>query len=88
MPKGEKKLVECLLCNERYSKHSIIEGGFYLESGVCKSCYNKMQLQSQTLSCFGKLPSKKLHGYNSENIVCSSICPDRVACAQYISKLK
>ena len=86
--KGEKKLVECLLCLEKHSKRSILKGGYHIDSGICDDCYKKMQRQSQSVSCFGKLPTKKLHGYNAKNIVCATICPDRIACAQYVLKLK
>ena len=88
MPKGEKKLFECLLCFNRYSRHSFDTGGFYVSSGVCADCYKKMQKQPIEISCFGKLPVLKKHGYDADNIACSTICPDRQACAHFVSKLQ
>lgn len=88
MPRGEKTIAECLLCRNRFSRHSIDTGGYFVVSGICLDCYKKMQAQPATVSCFGKLPTLKTFGYIPDNLACQSICPDRLACARFVSKLK
>jgi hypothetical protein len=88
MPRGEKRSFECLLCKVKYSKHSVEEGDFYVATSICKSCYRRMQELPASVSCFGKLPSKGFHGYNSHNLVCSSVCPDRRVCLHFTTNRK
>lgn len=88
MPKGQKKILQCLLCSEGYSKPAVFAGKYFIDSGICIECYKKMQNQPASISCFGKLPKGRDFGYSSKHPVCSSICLDRIACATFISKIK
>lgn len=88
MPRGEKKVFECVLCADGHSAHSACAGKYFIESGVCIDCYKAMQKKPASISCFGKLPVGKSFGFSSSNPVCSSICPDRTACALFVDKLK
>ena len=88
MPRGEKKIFECVICSDTFSMHSLSAGEYFVQSGVCKDCYEKMQKKPASVSCFGKLPNGRMFGYTSSNPVCSTICPDRGACLVFISKLK
>ena len=80
-----KKILECLLCFERYSVKQILAGEYQLETMICSYCYAKMQQAPYEKSCFGK-PSqmingvKKHLGYNPLAPECRERCPDRNVC--------
>ena len=82
------KVLECLLCKERYSQADIEAGLYQLETFVCSFCYAKMQKQPHHVSCFGKptyiLPNKRLFGYNPNTPECARWCPDRKVCSRII----
>lgn len=77
-----KKILECVLCIQRYSLSDVESGRYHLETLVCSPCYASMQAASFSVSCFGK-PSevgKKEKGYVAEDQECQSLCPDRKVC--------
>ena len=88
--KGEaSKVLECLLCQQRYSMEDIRNGLYQLETLVCSACYAKMQRQPHHISCFGKptfilLNGKHLYGYNPKAEECRTKCPDRRVCSRII----
>ena len=79
------KVLECLLCKERYSQEDIKQGLYQISTFICSTCYRRRQRMPYEKSCFGK-PSiifngKYIHyGYSEEQPECKSLCPDRIVC--------
>lgn len=77
--------LECLLCEQRFSRQEIERGEYRLETMICSYCYARMQRAPYERCCFGKptliqLDGKRLYGYNPKAEECERICPDRVVC--------
>ncbi len=79
-------LLECLLCKNKFSEVDATEGRFYLQTNICKECYEKGQRQAQSIWCFGRPLSKSSPGYDAGNVACASLCPDRRICAQFVKR--
>lgn len=85
-----KPLLECLLCERRYSRRDVVEGRYWTETLVCSLCYAKMQSKPHQLCCFGKPTManfnslKPLPGYSPKSRECRQLCPDRNVCAHII----
>lgn len=71
--------LECILCHTPFTKEAILRFEFFFESGVCYSCYVKMQALPANISCFGKR-------YSPIVLECKRICPDRKVCPLFQSK--
>ena len=70
---AENKLrcLECVKCSGRFTLADVRAGSYYLEPGMCRSCYRHMQADSGT--CFGK-------EYQRTDSACRLHCPDREVC--------
>lgn len=68
----------CLLCSTRYELEDVKAGRYFVSTGVCLSCYQKMAKTDST--CFG---DREL--YDSEALPCKKECPDRVVCQIFVS---
>lgn len=88
---ADKKHLECLICEERYSREDVLAGEYQIETHVCSRCYGRMQRQSYSKSCFGKptLVDGNFNvigrGYSTLATECLSICPDRKICRRIIT---
>lgn len=71
-----KKLLWCLLCDEKFSLEDIEKGTYFSVTGICKECYKKMARNEQT--CFGK---EKM--YDKNTLECGVFCPDRRICSTF-----
>lgn len=88
-PKPTGKVLECLLCENKYSKEDIEKGNFQIATLICSFCYARMQNMPYEKSCFGKpsliaLNGKKYFGYNPKAEECSRLCPDRSVCRRIV----
>ena len=84
-PPDPAKVLECLLCKERYSLEDIKQGNYHISTFVCSACYRRRQNMPYEKSCFGKpsiiLNGKYIHyGYSEEQPECKSLCLDRAVC--------
>jgi hypothetical protein len=73
----DKELLWCLLCNGKFSLSDIEKGTYISITGICRECYGKMWKSEQT--CFGKEEF-----YDKETLECSTFCPDRKVCAEFV----
>ena len=71
----------CTLCPERYTEDDVKQGRYFPSTGVCVVCYKRMH--KSKLRCFGK---EKM--YDSNTIICGTICPDSVICRAFINHKK
>lgn len=84
MPRGYAKLFECLLCTDKFSLTDADKGRYFIETAICRDCYEKMQRSSAEVSCFGKMPTTKTFGYSRKHVVCRMLCPDKNICSQFV----
>ena len=84
------KVLECLLCRQRYSHDDVASHRYWMETKVCSLCYCAMQSKPHHVSCFGKPTklvegnSRRLYGYNPNSPECSRWCPDREVCRRLV----
>jgi hypothetical protein len=71
-----KKLLWCLICDEKFSIEDIEKGTYYSVTGICADCYKRMWKNEQT--CFGK---KEV--YDETTLECSTFCPDKTICSDF-----
>lgn len=82
---SKKPTLPCLLCSTRYSELDVTAGDFFVSTMICRSCYEKLQQQPYTVSCFGK-PNKvsgqtvTAFGFDPKARECKFECPDRSIC--------
>lgn len=72
-----KKILWCLICDEKFSISDIEKGTYISVTGICKECYKKMW--KSELTCFGKASK-----YEKETQECGSLCPDREVCRSFV----
>lgn len=72
-----KKLLWCLICDEKFSLLDIEKGTYLSVTDICKECYKKMWKSEQT--CFGKVSK-----YDRERQECRYFCPDKHICVQFV----
>ena len=75
-------VLPCLRCNRRFGKRDVEVGAFYASTMICGDCYRKGQQSPLAVWCFGKVDAKR--GYNPDARECSSECPDREICKEFI----
>jgi hypothetical protein len=73
-----KELLWCSLCSKKFSLSDIDTGRYFPETGICISCYSRMA--KEVSGCFGKVEK-----YDRETKECSTFCPDRKICKDFIS---
>jgi hypothetical protein len=82
-----KPLLWCLLCGKRFSIADANDGQYFAETGICRSCYQKLQKDRST--CFGKIdvgvPEGRVLGYDEAAIECREFCEDRKICQQFVT---
>ena len=85
---AENKLrcLECIRCRGKFTLTDVREGIYYLEPGVCRSCYKFMQADPGT--CFGKVHSKAQEGFQATDTACRLHCPDREVCRTIAKRRK
>lgn len=66
-------LLRCVLCPERFTLDDAVAGRYFIQTLICRACYERLRAKPYALSCFGK-------GYDSQDEVCQHICPDRKIC--------
>lgn len=83
------KLLECLLCEQKYSREDIKRGMYQISTMICSPCYARMQRMPYERSCFGK-GSEMVNGikvkFGNEPGAkeCQSLCPDRFICRKIV----
>lgn len=80
---SDGKVLECLLCAERYSRADVAAGLYRMETFICSLCYERMQTAPYDVSCFGKPTFEGLRrqlGYDLKAQECCELCPDRKVC--------
>ncbi len=87
---GDGKILECLLCAERYSAEDVESGLYQLSTFVCSFCYAKRQKQPHYVCCFGKPTThasdgKVLLGHDPDSADCKR-CKDREPCSRIVIK--
>ncbi len=78
-------LLECLLCQDKFSEDAVPKKEFYLETLICKKCYKRAQELPAKVWCFGKLHRRGSPGFSEGNVACQTLCPDRVICRRFIN---
>lgn len=76
-----KNVLWCLLCGTRFGMISLLDGTYLADTGICKTCYRKMQEDQGT--CFGKKSEGRVLGYDEEAIECNEFCPDKKVCRSF-----
>lgn len=79
-----KILLVCRLCAKMFSVREMLEGGLEPETGICRECYRKLQMETGT--CFGKKTVGKRLGYDEEAVECREFCPDKRLCKSFVEK--
>jgi hypothetical protein len=64
--------------------NDVEKGRYWIETGICKDCYFRLQRSSVEISCFGKAPTTKTFGYDRKHIACNLLCPDKTVCPQFV----
>ena len=80
----KKELLWCLVCDEKFLLEDIEIKRYRAETGICTECYGKMQ-RNENL-CFGKQNTKGIWGYDESTLECSTFCPDRNVCKDFVSE--
>ncbi len=84
--KDTTRVLECVVCTERYSREDVLSGLYQITTKVCSLCYERMQASPHKVNCFGKsdvilLDGTRLRGYSRTSHECQNLCPDRALCA-------
>ena len=88
----DKRLMPCLLCNERFSVAEIAEGFYFPSTCICRACYDKGQLAGYHQWCFGKgnrMEGARIaeRGFNQFSLACGRYCPDRMICKRFVEDI-
>src|SRR6185503_1135643 len=70
-----RKIIQCLICDKKYSVEDILSSKYFVDTLVCLVCYNRMQADKRC--CFAK-------EYDASAEECSRFCPDRSICVQFV----
>lgn len=89
---AKNEVIPCILCGGKFSEEDVKKGAYFVSTMVCKVCYEAMQNQPHSISCFGKLTVKQgrhtAYGYDSEAPECSGECPDRFICRVFVKQIR
>lgn len=85
MPRGEAKLLECVVCSAEYTIRDVQKERYFPQTRVCRKCYKKMTSSHPKIWCFGKVASSKLPGYSLDNEICQKVCPDKTICEMFVN---
>jgi hypothetical protein len=72
------RILECVLCSERFSVKDVKEGRYFPSTGVCLGCYDKAKSGNKKLWCFGQ--------FDGQAIECKAECLDRRLCKQVTNR--
>lgn len=79
MVRLKEKLLECLICQQRFSVVDVKNNLFFASTMICSSCYNSgVESRGQNDWCFG--------GYDQSYRECRVDCPDKRICRLYTKK--
>lgn len=86
------EVMPCVLCGAKFSEEDVKKGNYFVSTMVCLECYQGMQKQPHSISCFGKLTIKNGRtvefGYDKEAAECSGECPDRFVCRAFVKQIR
>ena len=68
---SSERILECILCAERFSLRNVEDGSFFASTLICKGCYTEGVKDSEW--CFGDFNA-------AEYRECRVECPDRKVC--------
>lgn len=89
---AKNQFLPCILCGDKFSEEDIKAGLYFISTMVCKGCYDGLQSQPHSVSCFGKLSVRRGRrvdaGYDKEAVECSEECPDRFICRAFVKQVK
>lgn len=89
-----KKVIPCVICQEKFSERDAEELNFFPKPMVCFGCYYGMYKEDHRVWCFGK-PNKVnpetgvviRYGFDPQNSSdCKTYCPDRKVCRMFVNK--
>jgi|HubBroStandDraft_5_1064220.scaffolds.fasta_scaffold00789_8 hypothetical protein len=75
---ANERILECVICQERFSVKDVKEGKYYPSTGVCHGCYVKAAAGNKKVWCFGTFDLSQLE--------CRTVCSDRKVCRGFPSK--
>lgn len=78
--KAPASLLRCVLCPRRFNTGDVEEERFFVQTMICRACYERMRARPYAESCFGKPTVGNRLGYDADNHVCQHVCPDRAVC--------
>lgn len=85
MPKDKSAVLECVLCSEKYTVKDARKGLYFIRTRVCLACYKAGAKADSRIWCFGKKQRKQEFGFSVSHIECTSLCPDRDICKQFVT---
>jgi len=74
-----RKVLECVLCGERFTTKDVRISTFFPSTMVCASCYSLGVSKNNADWCFGDYRPKEFRE-------CRTDCPDRVICKRFTLK--
>lgn len=72
---ANERILECVLCRERYSVQDVKAGKYYPSTGICLACYEKALQGNKKIWCFGE--------FEPSVSECRAECPDRRPCKRF-----
>ena len=75
---ANERILECVLCTERFSIKDVRESRYYPSTGVCHACYEKAAAGNKKVWCFGE--------YDPSVSECRTECPDRRLCRSFANR--
>ena len=75
---ADQRILECVLCSERYSIKEVKDGRYFPSTGVCMECYRNAKIGSKKSWCFGT--------FDGQAVECKAECLDRRICRQVTNK--
>ena len=91
---NDRKLMQCILCNKRFSEKDVEELRYFPEQGICFKDYYDGFKQDHRTWCFGKRntvdpDTGKITRYGfdpQKSDDCKKLCPDRKVCRLFVSR--
>jgi hypothetical protein len=76
-------VLECGSCHSLFKEGAVTVFRFFPDNQLCWQCCVRLYKAPVTVSCFGKVNTDKVHGYDSNTLSCSQLCPDRKVCPMF-----
>lgn len=85
---GTERILDCLKCDEKFSRNDVRLGRYRPRTMICSHCYAKMQKAPYSVSCFGKPTTvyedhQYVLGFHEDAKECKR-CLDRAECRSIV----